>query len=297
MNKKIVVVYHDPCLDGMGSRYVAWKAFGADAHYMPGKYEDKLPLAKFKGKEVICVDFSYKCEAILQILEVCTSLTIYDHHATAFLEVQEAHKKCPEWLAHKFSAHYDMEKSGIGIAWEHLRKGFPMLSILAHLQDRDLWKFEQENTVEVCCYMESLNFDFKKWVKAIEKENYMEVVLKGKAIRQQQIKYIEDVVAGAEMMVVAGHGVPVVTNCPKKYISESCHLLLSQLICKGQHSKVADGKSIWPFSANRSWNGTGWLWSLRSDEGGLDVGKIAQSRGGGGHKHAAGFFVAGKQNV
>jgi hypothetical protein len=30
-------------------------------------------------------------------------------------------------------------------------------------------------------------------------------------------------------------------------------------------------------------------WSLRSDEDGLDVSKIAKAYGGGGHKHAAGF--------
>jgi hypothetical protein len=90
MSREVVVVYHDPCLDGMASRYAAWKKFGNDASYIPGKYEGKLPLDRFKDKRVYCVDFSYKKDAILQILTVCKSLHIYDHHKTAVPEVRAA---------------------------------------------------------------------------------------------------------------------------------------------------------------------------------------------------------------
>ena len=37
--------------------------------------------------------------------------------------------------------------------------------------------------------------------------------------------------------------------------------------------------------------GQGFVFSLRSEEGGLDVSEIAKKFGGGGHKHSAGFKV------
>ena len=44
-----------------------------------------------------------------------------------------------------------------------------------------------------------------------------------------------------------------------------------------------------PFAATFFYDGEGYVFSLRSDDNGLDVSEIAKQYGGGGHKHAAGF--------
>jgi len=284
----VVVVYHDPCLDGMASRYAAWKHYGNKATYMPGKYEEDVSLDKFEGKDIVCVDFSYKRRPLVQIAQVCRSLQVLDHHKTAVPEVEAAIEEL-KGTEHegKIVFHYDAERSGVGIVWDVLHTGKPMPRVLWHIEDRDLWKFSLDHTKEVCCYMTSLKFDFKQWVKAVEQMNYRELVTKGRAIRLMEVADIEGIVKTAIVHSLHGYRVPVITNCPKEYVSEACNLLLLQEEVSGE----VPGSGDWPYSVNRSWNGKGWLYSLRSNEHGIDVGALAKSYGGGGHRNASGFFM------
>jgi len=291
-SEDVVVVYHAPCLDGMASRYAAWKHFGNAATYMPGKYEEDLDIELFRDKQVFCVDFSHKAKVIANILTVCASYRVLDHHITGMEEIHKAIQLViddPDRCS-KLSFNYDPNKSGAGITWNAWNKG-ELPKVLQHIQDRDLWKFDIENTKIVCCYMKSLNYDFKKWVKAIEKENYLDIISKGTSIRKQEVDDITDLVRGVEMGQLFGYDIPVLTNCPKEYVSEACNRLLTEMYRKGQRCTHKEGKAFWPFTANRSWNGTGWLYSLRSTDEGVDVGALAKSQGGGGHRNASGFFM------
>lgn len=284
----VVVVYHHPCLDGMASRYAAWKHFGNKATYIEGAYEAELDLMKFANKRVYCVDFSYKCEDAKMILSVCKKLHVLDHHVTANDEMVKLYSKVQDDkdLAPKLNYSYNPSQSGAGIVWEAFHKE-PLPKVLEHIQDRDLWRFNLENTKEICCYMSSLDYDFKKWVKAIEKESYREILSKGQSIRAKEIADIQKIIDEAEVTNLHGYEVPVITNCPKHYVSEACHKMLRR---KVENGSWTESDKPYPFSANKSWNGKGWLWSLRSEEGGINVGELAQSLGGGGHKYASGYF-------
>lgn len=279
MNKDVVVVYHDPCLDGMASRYAAWKKFGNDASYIPGKYEGKFTMDRFKDKRVYCVDFSYKKDAILQIMAVCKSLNIYDHHKTAVPEVRAAQAELEGTESYnRLHYTYDADHSGVGVVWTAFFPGQPMPRVLWHIQDRDLWRFDLPHTKEVCCYMGSLNFDFKKWVYAIEKACPKAILARGITIRSKELRDIADITSKAKSTKLDGYDIDLLTNCPANYVSEACNELLKDANID--------------FAANRSQTDEGWSWSLRSTDDRVDVGALAKGKGGGGHRNAAGFFVA-----
>jgi oligoribonuclease NrnB/cAMP/cGMP phosphodiesterase (DHH superfamily) len=279
--KRTVVVYHDPCLDGMASRYAAWRHFGNKAMYIPGKYEEDITLEKFADRDIVCVDFSYKRDSLVQIARISNSLQVLDHHKTAIPEIEAAIEELQGTEDEgKIVFHYDAERSGVGIVWDVFHPKKPMPRILWHIEDRDLWKFSLPHTREICCYMTSLKGNFKRWVSAIESENLRELVSKGTSIRHKEKRDIQDLMVQAEIIEWEGYVVASITNCPKDYVSEACNALL-------------DKYPYVDFSANKSWNGEGWLWSLRSTDCKKDVGAIAKGKGGGGHRNASGFFVRG----
>lgn len=74
---------------------------------------------------------------------------------------------------------------------------------------------------------------------------------------------------------IAGYNVPVAA-CSYDFVSETAHALLM---------RNPDA----PFAACvvRSYDGV--TYSLRSEDGRMDVSEIARGRGGGGHRNAAGF--------
>ena len=76
-------------------------------------------------------------------------------------------------------------------------------------------------------------------------------------------------------MNIGGYNVPV-ANIPYMLGSDMCHAL-----AKNE-----------PFSAYYYDKPTGREFGLRSEEGAVDVGKIATQYGGGGHEHASGFRVS-----
>ena len=305
MNKDTVVVYHDKCKDGMASRYVAWKHLGDRADYIAGRYEDERP--SFKDKRVYLVDFSYKRPVVEEILRECLSLTILDHHKTAYEDLKGLEH--PNLL--NFTVN-DKTKAGVTVCWDYFTSFNPssygslgvsvdndglhnkMPMILQHVADYDTWQWRLQGTKQINYYLDSLEFDFDKWVEVIEGGNssYNNALIAGRAIDNYLNIVRKDVLSTSKMIelevktttskgdfkipTTMTYNVPSLINCPKTLVSELLHEL----------------NQGFPFSANYTETEDGYLISLRSDSKyGIDVGEIAKSFGGGGHKNASGFFI------
>ena len=285
MYKNTIVVYHDACLDGMASRYAAWKKFGWDASYITGVHQQVVNLNKFKGKDVVCVDFSYKRKDLMQIVKVCKSMRILDHHKTAVPEIEATLEELKGTVHEgKLSYTYSEERSGVGVVWDTYHKGLPMPRILWHIEDRDIWAFNLPGTVEICCYMASLEGDFKKWIKHVESDNLREIMIKGASIRNKEAQDIKTITDQAIITQWRGYTIALIENCPKQYVSEACNKLLID------HTDV-------DFAANKCWIDDGWLWSFRSEDSRKDVGEIAKSIGGGGHRNASGALLSSTDRI
>lgn len=261
---KRYVLYHDPCLDGMGAKFAAWEKFKDHAVYLPVNYDRPAPEME-SGSEIFIFDFSYPKEFLRDLNARSNRLIVLDHHASA----QRALEGEPYAI-------FDMTQSGAVLAWKYLHPGIPVPDLLKHIQDRDLWKWEMPWTKEVTNAISVKNGDMVSWEQAL---NVPESLLQlGKGIEEYKGVLIE---AGTDAYSVRrcvwrGHNIAVVNTA----------VLPSEIGAVLYKDLAVDFSLTWHIS------GEGRVAvNLRSRKGPneVDVSKIAETFGGGGHPSAAGF--------
>ena len=262
-----LVIYHGNCADGFTAAWAIWKAH-KDWEFYPGKYQEEPPDAA--DREVWFVDFSYKRPVILEMAKTASFIHILDHHKSAEADLVDL----PENVDVKF----DMNKSGARLTWGRFHPLEDIPWLVNYVEDRDLWKFRFEQTEEVSAYIFSHQYNFYTW-SGIQAElesakDRESVVEQGRAILRKQTKDIEELLQNKFRFPIGGHTVWV-ANLPYTLCSEAGNILAE---CE-------------PFAATFYLDGKSAIFSLRSDENGVDVSEIAKLYGGGGHKHAAGFKV------
>jgi len=259
----VICIYHYNCADGFTAAWVVHKVY-PNATFHPGIYQNKPP--SVKDKIVLMVDFSYKRPVLLEMAKEATHITILDHHQSAQKDLVD--------LPDNVTSVFDMTRSGAKITWDYFFPNQPAPQLLLHVQDRDLWKFELEGTREIQACMFSYPFDFIIWDILFDSD--LGVLRKeGKAIERKHFKDIQEYIAAASYRdVIAGYEVPVL-NAPYFWSSDAGHIM-----AKNE-----------PFAACYWDTPEGRVYSLRSTDNGMDVAKIAEQFGGGGHAHAAGFRI------
>jgi oligoribonuclease NrnB/cAMP/cGMP phosphodiesterase (DHH superfamily) len=223
------------------------------------------PAPDVEGRDVVMVDFSYALPVMVQIAELSTSLLVLDHHQTA--ESALAAFSHP-----RAEVHFDMERSGAGMAWDHFFPHTKRPWIVDYVEDRDLWRHALPDGPAVNAFLGTLRYDFEHWYQT-SRLDVADVVRLGQVVEDKIRHYVTEVAKNARRFAFEGYDVPLV-NAPQVDISE-----LVGFLCGGETFAMgwwqrADGK----FS-----------YSLRS-RGDFDVSELAKRHGGGGHKNAAGFL-------
>ena len=282
MNSKtkqsVYVLFHGGgCFDGFGAAYSAWKAFkdkpNFSVKYVPVNYYQPIPVPEEELKTTIIyvVDFSYPREELLRVKALAQDILVLDHHKTA--------QKDLEGLDF---AQFNMDKSGAMLSWEHFHPTTPAPRLIQYIQDRDLWTWGLESSKEVNAVLQSLNLDnveegFKNLQEYEERlENQLkETIAEGTAVlRSVNKSVLLSIQRSLCWMDIAGFNVPVVNT----------NLLESEI-----GNKLLDLYPEADFSATYFDDGKGEeKWSLRG-KGKVDLGAIAKTFNGGGHRDAAGF--------
>jgi len=296
MNKPTTLcIYHGNCADGFGAAWALRRAI-PDAEFYAATHG--CPPPEVLGKHVYIVDFSYPKAVIEGIAVMALTVTIIDHHKSAAEELAEyqslgwmrpaasADYFYNELLALELEhtdnirAHFDMAKSGAVLTWEHFFPGEPTPQLLLHIQDRDLWEFKLPHTRAIQAALFSYEHNFDRWDVLIAC-GCEDLAVEGAAITRSNAKTINEFIkVAAYRDTIAGHDVPVL-NAPYFWASDAGHIM-------GKGEKFA--ACYWDGPRGR-------VYSLRSEPEGLDVSKIAQKFGGGGHEHAAGFTIPRKELV
>ena len=266
----VICIYHANCPDGFASAWVVRKALGNNVIFHEGVHQQSPP--DVTGLDVFLVDFSYKKNVIEEMLKTAASITILDHHISA---KEELHSLL---INGQLKGLFDLNKSGAMITWEWFYPDLAAPKLIEFIQDRDLWRFELEGTREVTTGLSSYSFDFAIWDKFMSYNISKLQGLKndGAAIERKIKTDIENLISnGVRRMMIAGYNVPVL-NASSAYISDAGNILARDEPFAACYWDHADGRSF----------------SLRSSVSGIDVSKVAQCYGGGGHKNAAGFTVA-----
>ena len=282
-NNGFVLITHKNCTDGTFSALVA-KKFCIDnglpeptiifEQYGNGirQYSDEV----IRNKDVIMCDFSYDRETIIDLHDnVTKSFVVLDHHASAEKE-----------LAGLDYCTFDMKKSGAMLMWDYFYSEQQAPRIVEYVQDRDIWKWELENSKEFSAGL-NLHKDFNLLqdydIDYVFSDKLTDTCVKeGNAILAYQRTVIDKVVrgtlnkkgrtAGIVLYNIGGHEVPVINS--------------TNLISEIGNELSKDN----PFSAQYFFtNHEEIVFSLRSQPGGVDVSEVAKRYGGGGHKAAAGM--------
>jgi oligoribonuclease NrnB/cAMP/cGMP phosphodiesterase (DHH superfamily) len=217
---------------------------------------------------------------MIHMKELARSMVVMDHHKSA----KEACEGLPFCI-------FDMDRSGAGIVWDYVNdkqmihwndiprdvlRGMHWMAM--YVQDRDLWRFRMDNSVEITTAIRSYPFDLKTWDDLARRMQVSPQTMtkEGEAIERYRQILIEQHLRHARDVFVLGHLVPAVECTASDIISDVV-------------GRLAIGK---PFAM--SWcptEGGKMLCSFRSDEDGEDVSEIAKVFGGGGHKNSAGCRV------
>ncbi len=250
-----VVLYHADCPDGFGAAWAVWNRCPA-ARFVMVRHGQPPPDG-LTGKRLVILDFSYARPTIEQLASSASTLAILDHHVSA----QQALGDLPY-------THYEQDKSGAVLAWEWAhRTSAPWL--LQYVQDKDLHRWQLPESRAVNAAIESYLFDFHVW-SGLQRDV---LVTEGRAILRAQEQLINKLQRTAVLVSFEGETVPAVHSAIlRSDLGE--RLIPDYPFCL-----------VWYEREGRRYV------SLRSRDGGVDVSRIAQAHGGGGHRHAASFSM------
>ena len=275
---KPMIIYHGNCADGFSAAWCFWRKYHHDAEYVAGVYQQEPP--DVTGREVFLVDFSYKRDVVEKMLLTADSVTLIDHHKTAIDDLAPLKAKWasdPGATGDNFGWFCDLERSGATLAWDYLFPDEARPLLLGHIEDRDLWRFKLPNTREIQANVFSYEYTFEQWdeLMSADQVGLLKMTVAGAAIERKHHKDIVELVKVCKRRMVIGGNEVWVASLPYTLTSDAGHLM-------------AEGE---PFAACYWDTEDGRVFSLRSQENGVDVSEIAKTYGGGGHKHAAGFKV------
>lgn len=263
---RIVCIYHGNCPDGFAAAWVVRRALGKGVVFVAGHYDDPPP--DVTGDYVYVVDFSYKLPATLKLCEMARHVVLLDHHKSAKEEL------CCMDAPSNLYAKFDMDRSGAILAWEYFFLGDAPPTLLRHVQDRDLWRFELPDTKEVIATLLSHPYDFDLWDRLVDAPTG-ELAAEGRALLRKHSRDVGELLSVTRRtLVIDGYEVPA-ANLPHIYASDAGHAMDAGV----------------PFAACYYDSATHRHFSLRSRPEGVDVSVVARSYGGGGHARAAGFRV------
>jgi oligoribonuclease NrnB/cAMP/cGMP phosphodiesterase (DHH superfamily) len=271
MNRNILI-YHGNCIDGFGAALACWEVNGDTFDYIHGNYN--VEPDKYQSDNIIFVDFCYKLPVMQRLLNDGNSVTILDHHISAYNELKDfEHPKLVKL--------FDMNHSGAVLSYKYfnnITKDSEVPTAYLYIEDRDLWKFKMRHTKEFNMALFSYPYDFKYWDEKLS-ESVESIINDGAAIKRKFDKDIKEFLSNPDNILyqqIGGIIVPAV-NLPYFYASESANI-------------ISEGHA---FGAAFYETRQGYVYSLRAKEtSDVDVSQIAVLYGGGGHKLASGFTVS-----
>lgn len=268
-NKKLIaVLYHADCPDGFGAAWAAWRKFGDSALYLPVRHNDPPP-EEANGKAVYMVDFCYDEKVTKAVTASVKDLVVVDHHISR----KEIVKSLPGGV-------YSSSHSGAVLSWKYFHPEKKMPKLLRHIEDMDLWRFRLADTREFVEFINSYDFNFALWSKIARgcerSKTFKTYITEGRALIRHVNKEAEKALKSAEEIKFEGYKCLAANSL--SHHSYIAHRLLEE------RPPIA---VVWARQGNKV------KVSLRSD-GTVDVAKLAQRYGGGGHRAAAGFSFKAK---
>jgi len=268
MSENILCFYHSADLDGKCSGAIV-KYIYPDAKLVPFNYDKKIDWSLInKDSIVYMVDISASKEDMLELKRITKKFIWIDHHISKINELE--------------GIEFDgLRKDGTAaciLTWEYLRNTNVPHSV-KYLGRYDVWDLNTD--VLVFQYgMRQYDCDPNKqefWESVFTDMGFVDSILQDGQILYDYIKTDNRVVSNS---------VCFITKFREYKVLAVNRSHISSLFFE-EHPEVNDVDIMIPFS----WDGKSWKLSMYTEKDDVDVSKICQEFGGGGHKKAAGMFV------
>lgn len=273
--------FHHIDLDGHCAAAIVKKAH-PEAELIPADYDIPFPFETIKPNEqVILVDYSLKPDEFRQLLEITQSVVWIDHHKTAIEAVQEA------GLGDMLGSRKPGCPAGCMLAWKYFFGDSPAPRAVDLISDFDTWKFKFGETTKR--FVAGLGAHDHKpnselWLSLLASWN----------LAHHLDPLIDRICNDGDLLISARR--ESAERLLDKCAFEARLLNFPNLRVWACNAPLK-GSRIWESLANESDSDVfcnfymnssmAWNVSLYSEK--VDVGEIAKSFGGGGHKGAAGF--------
>ena len=262
-------LYHnDP--DGRCSAAIVRRVFGPDLILQPVDYAGAVPWDSIQdAARVILVDFSFPPQ-IMQEIRSQAEFTWIDHHQSALETLQEM-IDLPGLRA--------LDRAACVLTWQYFYPGKPIPQSVQFIGDRDLWRHEHPETAPFCAGLRLENTSPKNddlWNRLLTDDPDLTHALleAGEILHRSRMHEIKRKVAGAGYEVnFEGYRTLAINERGSGELGEHIRSLGYEIAYCYQES-LKDGilkTSVTLFSNQ------------------VDVSKLAQRFGGGGHPGSAGF--------
>lgn len=262
-----LVIYHFPCNDGFGAAYVAWLYHSRNKLELPKfhgmMHDEELP--DVTDKRVLMLDIAFKRPVMERLAEQAASFRVLDHHKTAQEELDGLE-----------FAEFDMERSGVMLAWAHFFPEKRIPDFLQYIGLRDLWRHEgtDADAFTTAFDTEKKNNSFLAWhFLQTHPKQVAKLVARGHEMLAKKHREVAERAKAAVKRTWHGH---------TTWVLEEDYPWTSDVGNYLTKDKPNDIAFMWAKQKDGSFKV-----SLRST--GVDVGELAQQMGGGGHERAAGF--------
>ena len=297
MNSYDYVIFHKGCLDGFTSFVILNNTgtIGKDAIIFPDVPSAKIPPPQIDNKNIIIMDVAYKYEVLKMICERANSVTFIDHHVTIHDDVVKLKSEFQADDSSRVKVIYNEGECGASLTWKYFNKKKQMPLFVRYIKDNDIGSWKLKHThhfivgLQTHFDMSLTNNNLLKWNSLFHFNEVKKIIKKGK-IYWEYIDHLLDMNSKRysleafpsekiyedysthfnkpgefKVAVVCGGG------CPSS----------SLLGLKMMNTINCDFVIMWSLNLDRK----EYVLAFRSKD--VDVGKIAQIFGGGGHKLAS----------
>jgi oligoribonuclease NrnB/cAMP/cGMP phosphodiesterase (DHH superfamily) len=272
----IFVYYHANCPDGFGAAWSFYQKFKEKAKYIPVSYNNYRSLLNSQDLEeatVYILDFHFDPDVMDKLDLICKSVTLIDHHKTA-----------EDKLKGRKNCFIDKTHSGCYLAWKYLFKEQDVPPIIKYVEDRDLWKWEFEESKYILTALDSYPYNFDMWNKFNKKisgDEKTSVIDQGIHIQKYKESLIKKISRYSENHKIAGYNLYIINTSILQ--SDICNYILNS-----RQSDIV----IAYYKYNDFYK-----CSMRVSREDIDASLIAKNFGGGGHPKASGFSIPSVQDL
>jgi len=276
----MLVIHHND-LDGLSSAAIVYKAYREtvikDSYidFFEADYDKEIPLDKIhKDEDVYIVDFSLKPAMMNKLLKITKNIIWIDHHKTAL-----EYEKDYESNIDGYRVVEDQRMAGCELTWDWFYPELPYPDVVKYIGDFDKWAWKYRGVTEY--YKEGL------YVRGTNPTNDLWIVLLDPLCKDYTF-YNTSIIADGKICKQYRDNIfrQYVDNFGFETEFEGYKCFAAGLYMFGSEvfgDKIKDYEMLISFE----YEGAKYLIGLYSQT--IDVSRICQKYGGGGHTGAGGF--------